>query len=77
MYRLDFGNWIHMDSPNTAQDFFDSNKGETGSFIIDHRFLVQYRGIHGFFSSEGVQGFSVELMSVVLIRAHTPSGSPL
>jgi hypothetical protein len=34
--------------------FFDSNRGETGSFRIDHRILVQYGGIHGFFSSEGV-----------------------
>jgi hypothetical protein len=57
--------------------FFDSNRGETGSFRIDHRLLVQYGGIHGFFSSEGVRGFSAELGSVVLLRARTPSGSPL
>jgi DNA helicase HerA-like ATPase len=60
-----------------STEFFDSNKGEIGSFRIDHSFMVQYGGIHGFFSSEGVQGFSAELTSVVLIRAHTPSGSLL
>jgi hypothetical protein len=58
--------------------FFDSNRGETGSFRIDHSFLVQYGGIHGFFSSQKVyEVFSAELASVVLLRAHTPSGSPL
>jgi hypothetical protein len=57
--------------------FFDSNRGETGSFRIDHRLLVQYGGIHGFFSSEGVRGFSTEFGSVVLLRARTPSGSLL
>jgi hypothetical protein len=40
-------------------------------------FPVQYGGIHGFFSSEGVRGFSAELGSVVLLPVRTPSGSPL
>jgi hypothetical protein len=57
--------------------FFDSNRGETISFRIDQRLLVQYGYIHGFFSSEGVRGFSAELGSVVLLRTRTPSGSPL
>jgi hypothetical protein len=57
--------------------FSNSNKGETGSFRIDYRLLIQYSGIHGFFSSEGVRGFSTELGSVILLKARTPSGNLL
>jgi hypothetical protein len=48
MHRLDLGQWMHTDSLDTTRDFPVQNRGETDSFRIDHRLLVQYGGIHGF-----------------------------
>jgi hypothetical protein len=48
-HRLDLGQWMHTDSPDIARAFSDSNRGAIDSFRIDQSFLVQYRGIHGFF----------------------------
>jgi hypothetical protein len=51
-HRLDLGQWMHTDSLDTTRDFSVQNRGETDSFIIDHRLLVQYGGIHGFSESQ-------------------------
>jgi hypothetical protein len=38
--------------PRHHTGFSVQNKGESGSFGINHRLLVQYRGIHGFSQSQ-------------------------
>jgi hypothetical protein len=57
-HRLNLGQWMHTDSPDTTRDFLVKNIGETDSFIIDHRLLVQYRGIHRF-SQNQTQTFRI------------------
>jgi hypothetical protein len=57
--------------------FPDSNRGETGSFRIDHSFLVQYGGIHGFFQFRRCTRFFCRARVSRTAQSPYPSGSPL
>jgi hypothetical protein len=76
-HRLDLGQWMHTDSPDTARDFSIQTEVKPALSELITVFWFSTEVYTGFSVQKVYEVFSAELVSVVLLRAHTPSGSPL